>query len=143
MRKIPYIMKKILLITVIMLVALGCKAQQALWGFSQTISPEVHPDKTVTFRMYAPNAEKVQVTGDFLPAVQIDTPQGKADVPGIADLVKNADGVWEFTSEVLSPELYSYSFVVDGQKMQDPSNVSQLRDISTITRVSRGGGTHL
>ena len=135
MRKIPYIMKKILLITIIIIATLGCKAQQALWGFSQTISPEVHPDKTVTFRMYAPDAEKVQVTGDFLPAEQIDTPQGKADVPGIADLVKNADGVWEFTSDGLSPELYSYSFIVDGQKIPDPSNVYQLRDISTITNV--------
>ena len=135
-------MKNILLLSFFLFVALGCKAQQALWGGSQTISPEVHPDKTVTFRMYAPNAEKVQVTGDFLPTMQIDTPQGKADVPGIADLVKNAGGVWEFTSEVLSPELYSYSFVVDGQKMQDPSNVFQLRDISTITNVFLVGGDY-
>lgn len=115
--------------------AITCNAQQALWGFSQIVSPEVHPDKTVTFRLAAPDAKNVQVTGDFLPTTPMDTPYGKFDAPGVADLVKNADGVWEFTSQALSPELYSYTFVVDGLRMPDPANVFQIRDTATITNV--------
>ncbi|MDE5880278.1 MAG: esterase, partial [Muribaculaceae bacterium] len=121
-------MKKIIFVMALLLNVLMCNAQQALWGFSQIVSPEVHPDNTVTFRFQAPNAQSVQVTGDFLPPQSMDTPYGKFDAPGTADLVKNAEGIWEFTTNALSPELYSYSFIVDGLKMPDPSNVFQIRD---------------
>ncbi len=78
---------------------------------------------------------KVQVTGDFLPTQKIKTPYGDFDGPGVADLVKN-DGVWEFTTpSPLAPELYSYTFIVDGVKMTDPSNVFQLRDVASVTNV--------
>lgn len=107
-------------------------AQQALWGGPQIVSPEINADNTVTFRIYAPGAQLVQVTGDFLPTVKVDTPFGEADVPGTADLA-NTDGLWQFTTpEPLAPELYSYSFLVDGLKISDPSNVYKLRDISSI-----------
>lgn len=52
-------------------------------------SPEIHADKTVTFRCMAPGAQKVQITGDFLPTHKIDTPMGKFDAPGVADLTKD------------------------------------------------------
>ena len=133
-------MKKFILMIVLLVTALCCHAQQALWGFSRVISPEINPDNTVTFRLHAPGTESVQVTGDFLPTATMDTPDGKFDVPGVADLVRNADGVWEFTSPALSPELYSYSFIVDGMKMPDPSNVYQIRDTATITNVFLIGG---
>ena len=135
-------MKKLLLLLLIMFAALGCRAQQALWGAPQIVSPEVHPDNRVTFRLNAPGAGKVQVTGDFLPTMQKDTPYGKFDAPGVADLVKNAEGVWEFTSDALQPELYSYTFIVDGMKMPDPSNVFQIRDTATITNVFLVGGDY-
>lgn len=51
-------------------------AQQALWGGSQIVSPLINPDNTVTFRLAAPKAVKVQVTGDFLPAEKAETPEG-------------------------------------------------------------------
>ena len=135
-------MKKLLLLLLIMFAALGCRAQQALWGAPQIVSPEVHSDNSVTFRLNAPGAGKVQVTGDFLPTMQKDTPYGKFDAPGVADLVKNAEGVWEFTSDALQPELYSYTFIVDGMKMPDPSNVFQIRDTATITNVFLVGGDY-
>lgn len=135
-------MKKLLLLLLIMFAALGCRAQQALWGAPQIVSPEVHPDNSVTFRLNAPGAGKVQVTGDFLPTMQMDTPYGKFDAPGVADLVKNAEGVWEFTCDALQPELYSYTFIVDGMKMPDPSNVFQIRDTATITNVFLVGGDY-
>ncbi len=116
-------------------VFLGCVAQQALWGTPQLISPEVNADKTVTFRLKAPDAEKVQVTGDFLPVRKIQTPYGESDGPGVADLKKNSEGVWEFTTTPLSPELYSYTFLVDNLRMTDPSNVYQIRDVASVTNV--------
>ena len=103
-------------------------AQQALWGKAPLVSPEIHENQTVTFRLRAPKAVKVQVTGDFLSK-------------GVADLVENKEGVWEYTTpEPLKPELYGYNFVVDGLKMNDPSNVYLIRDVSTITNVFIIGG---
>lgn len=135
-------MKKFIFLLGIFLGVFTCSAQQALWGFSQIVSPETHPDNSVTFRMKAPDAKSVQVTGDFLPTVPTETPYGTFDAPGVADMVKNADGVWEFTSDVLSPELYSYTFLVDGVKMPDPSNVFQIRDTASITNVFLIGGDY-
>lgn len=128
-------MKKILILAVAALGSIAAYAQQALWGTAPVVSPEVNPDKTVTFRLKAPDARKVQVTGDFLPTQKIKTPYGDFDGPGVADLV-NKDGVWEFTTpSPLAPELYSYTFLVDGLKITDPSNVFQLRDVASVTNV--------
>ncbi len=119
-----------------MLAAVSAAAQQALWGVPTIISPEVCGDKTVTFRLNAPAAGRVQVTGDFLPTEKIKTPFGEFDGPGYADLKKNEKGVWEFTTTApLEPELYSYTFVVDSLKMTDPSNVYQIRDVGSVTNV--------
>lgn len=115
--------------------AFGANAQQALWGGSQIISPEINPDNTVTFRLQAPKAVKVQVTGDFLPTQKVQTPFGEFDAPGVADLVEK-DGVWEFTTPApLAPELYSYTMLVDGLKINDPSNVHRIRDVKSVTDV--------
>ena len=116
-------------------------AQQALWGGAPVVSPEIHDNNTVTFRLKAPKAVKVQVTGDFLPTQKIKTPFGEFDGPGVADLKEGKDGVWEFTTpEPLKPELYSYSFIVNDLKMMDPSNVYMIRDVATVTNVFIIGG---
>lgn len=126
--------KTIIGLSALLLCASGVQAQQAIWGVPQIISPQVNPDNTVTFRFASPGASDVQVTGDFLPTQKISTPYGEFDAPGVANLVKNGN-VWEYTSDALSPELYSYSFIVDSVKMNDPSNVYQIRDTGTITNV--------
>lgn len=128
-------MKKILTLMTSASLALGTLAQQAIWGVPQLISPEVNADNTVTFRFAAPNAQEVKVTGDFLPTEKIQTPFGEFDGPGSAALTKNDQGVWEYTSPVLAPELYSYSILVDGLKVNDPSNVYQIRDTGTVTNI--------
>ena len=110
------------------LMPVAALAQQALWGNAPVVSPEIHENNTVTFRLRAPKAVKVQVTGDFL-------------AKGVADLVENKEGVWEYTTpEPLKPELYSYTFLVDGLKINDPSNVYMIRDVATITNVFIIGG---
>ena len=111
-----------------LLMPVAALAQQALWGNAPVVSPEIHENKTVTFRLRAPKAVKVQVTGDFL-------------AKGVADLVENKEGVWEYTTpEPLKPELYGYTFLVDGLKINDPSNVYMIRDVATITNVFIIGG---
>lgn len=77
------------------------------------ISPEIHPDGTVTFRFYAPQAQSVKLTGE----------------PGAADLVKGEDGVWTYTTpKPLDSELYFYRFNVDDAVVTDPRNCYILRD---------------
>jgi len=128
-------MKKIIVLTAIAAAAMCSNAQQALWGGSQIVSPEVNPDHTVTFRIAAPKAVKVQLTGDFLPTQKIKTQYGEFDAPGVADMVEK-DGVWQYTTPApLAPELYSYTMLVDGLKINDPSNVYRIRDVKSVTDV--------
>ena len=118
-------------------VALGLssQAQEALWWKTPTVSPEINPDKTVTFRLKAPKASKVEVTGDFLPK-EVLKGKSKIEVPGKAELVEGENGVWEYTTPTpLMPELYSYSFIVDGLKTTDPSNVYLSRDVVTTSNI--------
>ena len=134
-------MNRLSVLTAAMLMCTTSWAQQALWGGASVISPEIHDNNTVTFRLKAPKAVRVQVTGDFLPSIPIETPRGIWEGPGIADLKENKDGIWEFTTTTpLAPELYGYSFIVDGLKIMDPSNVYMIRDVATVTNVFIIGG---
>lgn len=134
-------MRKLFFLSALLLMCTFAFAQQALWGGAPVVSPEIHDNNTVTFRLKAPKAIKVQVTGDFLPTQKIKTPFGEFDGPGVADLKEGKDGVWEFTTpEPLAPELYSYSFLVDGLKIMDPSNVYMIRDVASVTNVFIIGG---
>ncbi|WP_297337135.1 esterase [Algoriphagus sp.] len=117
-------------------------AQEALFNAQQLISPEVHEDKTVTFRLFAPDADVVEVTGDFLPTVKVETPRGPMDGPGKAKLTKDENGVWSLTTDTLGPELYTYSFLVDGFKTTDPNNPFLIRDVGTATNIFIIGGGH-
>ncbi|KAA6341530.1 Carbohydrate acetyl esterase/feruloyl esterase [termite gut metagenome] len=102
-------------------------AQQALWGGQNSISPEIHDNNTVTFRLKAPKAIKVEITGDFLSS-QVELKEGE-------------DGVWEYTTpEPLASELYSYSFIVNGLKTTDPNNVYMIRDVASVTNIFMIGG---
>ena len=106
----------------------------------QPVSPEINSDNTVTFRMAAPDAAKVQITGDFLPSQSIETEYGTFDIQGTVDMVKGTDGIWTYTSDVLKPELYIYNMIVDGVKITDPLNVYTIRDINNLFNVFIIGG---
>ncbi len=129
-------MKRLTTLLACTFIALGSWAQQALFSGNEIISPEVKDDGTVTFRLYAPKAVKVEVTGDFLPQVKVQTPMGEMEQPGYAELKEGKNGVWEYTTaQPLSPELYSYKFRVDGMDYLDPSNVYMCRDIASYTNI--------
>ncbi|MBS1813625.1 MAG: esterase [Acidobacteria bacterium] len=69
-------------------------------------SPEVHPDRTVTFRYRAPNAKQVEI---YL--------EGRIDnMP----MTKDAQGVWTLTVGPLEPEYYGYRVIADDVKHLDP-----------------------
>jgi enterochelin esterase-like enzyme len=72
------------------------------------ISPDVHPDNTVTFRLRSPNAKEVAIA---LEGSSKPLPMQKDD-----------QGVWSVTTAPLAPDYYGYSMVVDGVNMFDPSN---------------------
>lgn len=109
-------------------------AQEAIFRAQNLISPEI-TDSGVIFRFFAPQAQLVEITGDFLPTQQVDSPMGQVDAPGKASLVKNEQGVWFFQTGPLAPELYNYSFIVDGLSVNDPSNPFLIRDVGSVTNI--------
>src|SRR5256885_1407147 len=77
----------------------------------QVLSPEVSTDRHITFRIFAPNAEKVRLGG--------------GDIPGNGqgtELTKSTNGVWEVTMGPIDPGAYRYNFNVDGVSVIDPRN---------------------
>jgi enterochelin esterase family protein len=72
------------------------------------VSPEVHADKSVTFRLRAPNDKEVAV---YVEGAAKPLPMQKDD-----------QGVWSVTTEPLAPDYYGYTIIADGVGMFDPSN---------------------
>ena len=116
---------------------LSASAQEKLFQSANVQSPVINSDGTVTFNLFAPKAIKVEVTGDFLPTQQIDIPgHGKYDAPGVAQLKEGPNGVWSYTTDKLAPEMYSYTFNIDGLTgVKDPANIYVNRDIVSFTNI--------
>ncbi len=72
------------------------------------VSPEVGADRTLTLRYAAPNATEVSVGGEL---------DGKRH-----PMTKDGSGVWSVTIGPLPPDIYTYSFNVDGAIALDPRN---------------------
>lgn len=79
----------------------------------QVVSPEVSSDRHVTFRILAPKAETVLLSGSDIPDV------GR----GVA-MSKDANDVWEVKLGPIDPGAYRYNFNVDGVSVIDPRNPS-------------------
>ena len=75
-------------------------------GTAPVKSPEVGADQRVTFRLRAPNTKEVLVSvgGKRLP------------------MQKDDQGIWSVTSDPMTPDIYSYSLIVDGASISDPAN---------------------
>ncbi|WP_372950565.1 esterase [Mariniphaga sp.] len=107
-------------------------AQQSLFGGEQIVSPEIHEDNSVTFRVNAPDAEEVKLAGEWMPS--------EGWTPGSAAMQKSENGIWSFTTEPLEPELYSYSFIIDGFRTTDPNNPFIVRDVASVMNIFIIGG---
>ncbi len=129
-------MKKLLLTVVL---SLGCciatMGQETIaLNTGDITSPELNADtRRATFRMAAPNAQKVELEASFLPPMKVQTPFGEMEQTGRVAMQRDANGVWSYTSDPLESEMHTYCFYVDGVRMLDPNNVYQLRDIATYT----------
>jgi enterochelin esterase-like enzyme len=114
---------------------LGIQAQEALFNAQNINSPEVKSDQSVVFRIYAPQAQEVRITGDFLPTEKVTTPYGEADAPIKALMTKDQHGLWVYETTALAPELYSYSVIVDGYETTDPNNPFYIRDVASTKNI--------
>ncbi len=121
-----------LLVITFLFIGITTFAQQAIFGGKSVISPEIHENNAVTFRLVAPNASEVTISGDWMPS--------SGFVAGSEAMEKGDDDIWSYTTEVLAPELYSYSFTVDGMKTTDPNNVYIIRDVASVTNIFIVGG---
>ena len=72
------------------------------------ISPEVHRDSRVTFRLRAPQAKQVKIEAGFVQGNQL--------------MKKDENGLWSITLGPVKPDIYDYIFNVDGLQVVDPSN---------------------
>jgi enterochelin esterase family protein len=69
----------------------------------------------VTFRIRAPQATTVTLTGDWLATLASST-------GGSTPMAKDASGVWSVTTAPLEPTVHLYFFTVDGMNIADPVN---------------------
>jgi enterochelin esterase-like enzyme len=112
------------------LVAAGASAQQAhvnldwapqrnaekLTPFGANVmSPEVHDDHRITFRLRAPDAQSVALTGG-----PILLALGRANSP--APFERGADGLWTLTVGPVKPNIYIYRLLINGVAVVDPNN---------------------
>jgi enterochelin esterase family protein len=82
------------------------------------VSPEILADRRVTFRFLAPKASEVTLTGDWLEGMP----------PAPVPMTKDDRGIWSVTVGPLAPELWSYTFNVDGARALDPRNAFSRRN---------------
>ena len=71
-------------------------------------SPDVHADKSITFRYFSRKAQKVWLTGEFLSAP--------------VAMQKDTSGIWSVNIPPVKPDIYPYSLWVDSVQIADPNN---------------------
>jgi len=95
---------------VVLLLSILCRPASQLRAQRRQsiISPEVHRDRRVTFRLRAPQAKQVAVNADF--------------AQGNQPMKKDENGLWSTTLGPVRPDIYEYTLLVDGLQIVDPSN---------------------
>jgi len=92
-------------------------AQEISWMRNRVVSPEIHTDNSVTFRIFAPDATTIKINGGWMEGWGTTEP-----------LVKNDTGLWTLTVGPLQPDIYTYTFQINGITLMDPANVQVMRD---------------
>src|SRR5438552_19106813 len=127
-RHAPLTLSIVALVTVLTAAARAQAPAQGRGGAQGpvVVSPEVRSDRRVTFRVLAPEAQKVEL-------------RSPGDIPGVSgrgvappQLTKNADGVWETTLGPLPAGAYRYTFVVNGLTVIDSRNPITSQTNTTI-----------
>jgi len=101
------------------------------------VSPDVRPDRRVTFRILAPDAQKVEL-------------RSPGDIPGVGgrgvappQLTKNAEGIWESTFGPLPAGAYRYVFAVNGVPVVDSRNPMTSQTNTTVYSLAVVPGSDL
>lgn len=93
----------------------------AVMADAQWVAPKydqpVVDGNTVTFKLNAPDAKEVLITGDFIKG------KDQFGLGGRELMTKDDKGNWTYTVSGLEPEFYFYYFIVDGVRTLDPFNV--------------------
>jgi hypothetical protein len=96
------------------------------------VSPEVHPDGTITFRLWAPDAREVKLSSEGEESVPGETQeQVMAAMKGVP-LTKGTDGIWSTTAGSYPAGAYRYTFIVDGVSTTDPKNAASSESLSSV-----------
>ena len=82
----------------------------------QIVSPEIANGK-VTFRIQAREANQVRLYGSWMTSFTASE-----------QLVKDTAGIWSITINAPAPEIYTYSFIIDGVAKNDDANIFVQRD---------------
>ncbi|MGK9476439.1 esterase [Melioribacter sp. OK-6-Me] len=98
-------MKKILFVISLFIIASNITNAQRPPAI---VSPEINPDKSITFRYFAPNAKEVLLDAEFLKSPLC--------------MSKDTSGVWSITVPPVEPDIYPYFFRVDSIAVADPNN---------------------
>lgn len=106
----PYSLFCVKLASVALILAVASSATAQPPRRPQIESPEVNADRTVTFRVRAPNAKQVELNGQF--------------VKGNQPMTKDDSGVWSIKLGLIEPNIYPYCFVIDGVSVADSNNVN-------------------
>jgi enterochelin esterase family protein len=109
--------RRIFLTAIFMMSLLLALSSNAIAQFGRrgprVVSPEVSADRKITFRILAPQADVVRLSGSDIPNIG----QG-------AEMTKDPNGVWEVTLGPIGSGAYRYNFNVDGVSVIDPRNPS-------------------
>jgi enterochelin esterase-like enzyme len=87
------------------------------------VSPDIHPDGSVTFRFRAPNTRDVKLDREGAHAVEMQ---------------KDDQGIWTVSTAPLAPDYYGYSFIADSVRSLDASNPSLVPNL-----ISPGNFVHV
>jgi len=109
-RSIDWIITVVLLAVILNMWVMSCAAgvkagsapAQEVLGTVTPLNPDVHPDRTIGFRVMASRATRV--------AVFVDTMSPTVAVP----MTKDERGQWTGALGPLEPDIYSYGYVIDG-----------------------------
>ena len=87
------------------------------------VSPDIAEDNSVTFSIYAPDANTVFLNGSWM------------DVGENKELIKDDRGVWSVSVDSLEPSMYNYNLILDGLSILDPANPISLRDVNRYSNM--------
>ena len=93
-----------------MLQLLGYNVPQQSWRDVVFEPHIIHPDGRITFNHEAPNATKVELSGQFM----------DRNMP----MVRNSRGIWSATVKPEKADIYPYNFVVDGVSVNAVNNMN-------------------